>query len=90
MTKSIWSKPLDRAVDENDCGGGDGAAPDSDFDHLDCAQSVDFVLGKIHTGFGKLAYVATLLDNERDIRYRHQLSSSYGEGVVESVLQERH
>jgi hypothetical protein len=90
MTKSIWSKPLDRAVDENDCGGGDGAAPDSDFDHLDCAQSVDFVLGKIHTGFGKLAYVVALLDTESGIRYRHQLSSSYGEGVVESVLQERH
>jgi hypothetical protein len=90
MTKSIWTKPLDRAVDESNCNGVDGAAPDSDFDHLDCAQSVDFVLGKIHTGFGKLAYVVALLDTESGIRYRHQLSSSYGEGVVESVLRERH
>lgn len=90
MMKSIWTKPLDRAVDENNCGGGDGAASDSDFDHLDCAQSVAFVLGKIHTRFGKLAYVVALLDTESAIRYRRQLSSSYGEEVVESVLRERH
>jgi len=90
MTKSIWTKPLDRAVDESNCGGGDGAAPDSDFDHLDCAQSVDFVLAKIHTGFGKLAYVVALFDNESGVRYRDQLSSSYGEGVVEAMLRKRH